>query len=78
MSTRIKVIAIIGGTKHPVHGRLVEGQELEIDVEQFGDEIFKPKRKEDEKAIKKYLASLEKTEEAAAAPLEEKTEEVSD
>lgn len=75
---RIKVIAIIGGTKHPVHGRLAKGKEFEIDVEQFGNEIFKPKRKEDEKAIKKHLASLKKTEEVAAAPLEEKKEEVTE
>lgn len=78
MPGKIKVISLIGGTNHPTHGRLEEGKEFEIEVSQFGDEIFKPKGKADEKALKVYLASLGKTKEAAAAPSENKTEEVSD
>ncbi len=80
-SKRIKVISLIGGTNHPTFGRLEEGKEYDIDVSQFGGEIFKPKTKGDEKALKEYLASLEKTEvktkEAAAAPPEENKGEVS-
>ena len=72
---RVKVIAIIGGTKHPTHGRLVKDKEYEIDVDKFGDQIFKPKTKADEKVLKDYLVSLEKKEEPVAAPLEEKQEE---
>lgn len=79
---KIKVISLMGGTNHPAHGRLEEGKEYEIDVSQFGSEIFKPKTKGDEKAVKDYLASLEKTEvktkEAAAAPPEENKGEVSE
>ena len=79
---KIKVISLIGGTNHPAHGRLEEGKEYEIEVSQFGDQIFKPKTRGDEKAIRDYLASMEKTEEktkeAAAAPLEENKGEVSE
>ncbi|MCK4786209.1 MAG: hypothetical protein KAV87_20800 [Desulfobacteraceae bacterium] len=77
-STRIKVIALVGGTNHPTHGRLEKDKEYDIEVSQFGGEIFKPKTKGDEKAVKEYLSSLDKTEEVAAAPPEDKTKEVSD
>ena len=75
---KIKVISLIGGTNHPTFGRLEEGKEYDIDVSQFGGEIFKPKTRGDEKALKDYLASLGKTEEAAAAPPEENKKEVSE
>lgn len=61
---RIRVIVRSGvdGQTHPKHGLLKGGTELEINVDQFADQLFKPKRKEDEKAIKNYLSSLEKKE----------------
>ena len=57
---KIKVIALIGGTTHPVIGKLEEGKEYEIDVRRFGDKIFKPKGREDKKVIKEYITSLSK------------------
>lgn len=75
MSNKIKVIALVGGTKHRIYGPLEEGKEYAIEVSRFGDKIFKPKSREDKKAIEKYIASLNKTGEAAAAPPEEKIEE---
>lgn len=83
MSNKIKVIALVGATKHRIYGPLEEGKEYAIEVSHFGDKIFKPKGKEDKKVIEKYLASLDKTrnktenekEEVAAAPPEEKIKE---
>ena len=78
MSVKIKVTALVGNTNHRVYGPLEEGKEYEIEVGHFGDRIFRPKTKKDEKAIKVYIASLNKTGEEAAAPPEEKTGEVFD
>lgn len=75
MSNKIKVIALVGATKHRIYGPLEEGKEYEIEVSHFGDKIFKPKGKEDKKVIEKYIASLNKPGEVAAAPPEEKIEE---
>jgi hypothetical protein len=36
----ITVIAKIGNTFHPKYGALVQGQELQIEEADFGDEIF--------------------------------------
>ncbi len=75
MSVKIKVISLIGGTNHRSYGPLVEGKEYEIEVSRFCDRIFRPKTKKDEKAIKDYIASLNKPGEVAAAPPEGKIEE---
>ena len=75
MLNKIKAIALVGATKHRIYGPLEEGKEYEIEVSHFGDKIFKPKGKEDKKAIEKYIASLNEKEEVAAAPSEEKIKE---
>jgi hypothetical protein len=75
MSVKIKVIALVGATNHRSYGPLKEGKAYEIDVRRFGDKIFKPKSREDKKVLEKYIASLNKTEEVAAAPPEGKIEE---
>jgi hypothetical protein len=40
---KIRVIARVGDTIHPRLGRLVEGEEYEIEESEFGAEIFRKK-----------------------------------
>lgn len=69
---RIRVLAKVGDTVHPRYGRLTEGQELEIEEADFGEEIFR--RKGGECA---YEAGEEKTEgnrKKEHRPLQEKND----
>jgi hypothetical protein len=49
----IKVRSKIGNTVHPKYGPLEEGQELEIDEQDFGDEIFERYVEDKEQKTKK-------------------------
>lgn len=63
---KITVTAKIGDTYHPKYGLLVKGQELTIDEEDFGGEIFE--RPEVKSAIPNPQSKIEAPAQAGTKP----------